>query len=48
MAERMKLIESKVETLQINVAVMKADWASRVDIESARKEIHSSITGRTK
>lgn len=48
MIERMKLLESKVETLLIDVAVIKADYATRVDIESVRREIHSSITAQTK
>ncbi|WP_147196153.1 hemolysin XhlA [Pantoea sp. MBD-2R] len=48
MIERMKLLESKVETLLIDVAVIKADYATRVDIESVRREIRSSITAQTK
>ena len=48
MIERMKLMESKVETLLIDVAVIKADYATRVDIDSVRREIHSSITAQKK
>jgi len=48
MEERMKLLEGKVETLLIDVAVIKANYATKVDIESVRKELHTSINTQTK
>ncbi|MDN8541154.1 hypothetical protein ACMGEE_06945 [Erwinia sp. DT-104] len=43
----MKLLEGKVETLLIDVAVIKANYATKVDIESVRKELHSSLNTQT-
>lgn len=48
MEERMKLLEGKVETLLIDVAVIKANYATKTDLESVRKEIHTSINTQTK
>ncbi len=47
MEQKMKLLEGKVETLLINVAVIKANYATKVDIESVRKELHSSLNTQT-
>ncbi|MCP1437794.1 allantoicase [Erwinia persicina] len=43
----MKLLEGKVEKLLIDVAVIKANYATKVDIESVRKELHSSLNTQT-
>ncbi|WP_233598459.1 hemolysin XhlA [Erwinia sp. 198] len=43
----MKLLEGKVETRLIDVAVIKANRATKVDIESVRKELHSSLNMQT-
>lgn len=43
----MKLLEGKVETLLIDVAVIRANYATKVDIESVRKELHSSLNTQT-
>lgn len=47
MEQKMKLLEGKVETLLIDVAVIKANYATKVDIESVRKELHSSLNTQT-
>ena len=43
----MKLLEGKVEKLLIDVAVIKANYATKIDIESVRKELHTSINTQT-
>lgn len=48
MEEKMKLLEGKFEALLIDVAVIKANYATKTDIESVRKEIHTSINTQTK
>lgn len=47
MEQKMKLLEGKVEKLLIDVAVIKANYATKVDIESVRKELHSSLNTQT-
>lgn len=48
MINRVMLLESKVETLLIDVAVIKANYATREDVESVRGELQSSLARQTK
>lgn len=48
MLERIRPVEGKVEALLIDAAVIKANYATRQDVESVRKELHSSIASQTK
>lgn len=48
MIERFTLLESKVERLLIDVAVIKANYATREDVESVRIALHSSLSTLTK
>lgn len=48
MMNRVMLLEAQVETLLIDVAVMKANYATREDVESVRGELQSSLAVQTK
>lgn len=43
MMNRVMLLEAKVETLLTDVAVIKANYAPREDVESVRGELQSSL-----
>lgn len=48
MMNRVMLLEAKVETLLTDVAVIKANYATREDVESVRGELQSSLAVQKK
>lgn len=46
--ERVIKLEGKVEDLWVDFAGIKANYATKEDVESARRELQSSLASQTK